>query len=158
MMTPPTSSTRRSDVKPLIIAAITLTAVGLVIAGLFLVATRGSTGPKKYTPFPAGLERTIRHDVTAGGPVLYADPYGGYRSILFALEQDRLVALASHTWNHPSCTVRWRDSLQRFVDCDGNRLTSEQLPRYPYTVPATGGTKGAALVDVRSLLPPPAPS
>jgi hypothetical protein len=152
-----TGSTRRSDVKPLIIAAVAAIAMGLVVAALIWVATNRSRGPKKYTPFAAGLERSIRGDVTRGGPVFYTDPYGGYRGILFALEQDRLVALASHTWNANSCTVRWRGSIHHFVDCNGTRLTSEQLPRYPYTIPPAGAAKGAVLVDIRSVLPPPAP-
>ena len=152
-----TGSTRRSDVKPLIIAAVAAIAMGLVVAALIWVATNRSRGPKKYTPFAAGLERSIRGDVTRGGPVFYTDPYGGYRGILFALEQGRLVALASHTWNANSCTVRWRGSINHFVDCNGTRLTSEQLPRYPYTIPPAGAAKGAVLVDIRSVLPPPAP-
>jgi hypothetical protein len=158
MMAAPTSSTRRSDVKPLIIAAITAIAMGVVVAALILYATGRGNAPTKPAPFAAGLERTIRNDVKSGGPVFYPDPFRGYRSILFALEQGRLVALATHTWNRNNCTVQWRGTLDRFVDCDGNRLTSDQLPRYPYIVPSTGAAKGAALVDVRTLLPPPAPS
>ncbi len=150
-----TTSTRRSDVKPLLAAAFVVVVLGLGAAVLILRATGQGNAPRTPRPFAAGLENSIRNDVKTGGPVYYADPYGGYRGIFFTLEQDHLVAAAAHTWNRSSCTVRWRGSLNRFVDCDGNRLTSEQLPRYPYTVPGAGAAKGAVLVDVRTLLPPP---
>jgi hypothetical protein len=156
MMAAPTASSRRSDLKPLIVAAAVAIVLGVAVAALILYITGRGNAPTKPAPFAAGLERTIRKDVKTDGPVFYPDPFRGYRSILFALEQDRLVALATHTWNRNDCTVRWRGTLDRFVDCDGNRLTSDQLPRYPYTVPSAGAAKGAALVDVRTLLPPPA--
>lgn len=154
-MAAPQASARRADVKPLIIAAVVALVLGVAAAGLIILATRGKQ-PTKVAPFPAGLERSIRTDVRQGGPVLYPDPFGGRRSIWFALEGNDLVALAGHTWQDNQCTVRWRGSINRFVDCHGNRLTSEQLPRYPSSVPTTGNNKGAVLVDVRSLLPPPA--
>jgi hypothetical protein len=156
MMSAPTASTRRSDVKPLVIAAVGAVVLGIVAAVLILIATGRGNAPSKPRPFAAGLEHSIRNDVETGGPVFYPDPFRGYRSILFALENDRLVALATHVWNRTGCTVRWRGSINRFVDCDGNRLASQQLPRYPYTVPSTGAAKNAVLVDVRTLLPPPA--
>ncbi len=157
MTAPPTRSTRRSDLTPLIAAAVIFATLGVVVALLILYATGGGSQPTKPAPFPAGLERSIRSDVKSGGPVFYPDPFRGYRSILFAVEQDRLVALATHTWGNNKCTVHWRGSINRFQDCHGNRLTSEQLPRYPYVVPSSGPTNGAVLVDVRTLLPPPAP-
>jgi hypothetical protein len=153
-MAAPQAPARRGDVKPLIFAAIGAIAIGAVVAGLIVYATRGRQ-PTKLAPFPAGLEQSIRNDVRQGGPVYYPDPFGGHRSIWFALEHDQLVALAGRTWERADCTVRWRGSLDAFVDCDGNRLTSEQLPRYPSSVPTTGADKGAVLVDVRRLLPPP---
>lgn len=154
-MAAPPASTRRADVKPLIFAAVGALLIGGLVAGLILFATN-SKQPTKVAPFPAGLERSIRTDVVQGGPVYYPDPFGGRRSVWFALERGQLVALAGHTWQHANCAIRWRGSVNRFVDCDGNRLTSEDLPRYPSSVPKTGPNKGAILVDVRNLLAPPA--
>jgi hypothetical protein len=154
-MAAPGPSTRRADTKPLIFAAIGALVIGAIVAGLIVVATRGKQ-PTKVAPFPAGLERSIRADVREGGPVYFPDPFGGRRSVWFVFEQNRLIALAGRTWQRASCTVRWRGSINRFVDCNGNRLTSDELPRYPSSVPTTGPNKGAVLVDVRSLLPPPA--
>lgn len=156
-MATPNTSTRRSDVKPLLAASFVVVVLGLGAAVLILRATGRGNAPHTPRPFAAGLEHSIRNDVKTGGPVYYNDPFGGYRGMLFTLEQDRLVAVATHTWNDNKCTVRWRGSIDRFVDCNGNRLTSDQLPRYPYTVPASGPAQGAVLVDVRTLLPPPAP-
>jgi hypothetical protein len=155
-MTARTASSRRNDVRPLILAAIGAVVLGAVAAVLILIATGRGHAPTTPRPFAAGLEHSIRNDVKEGGPVFYPDPFRGYRGMFFTLEQNRLVAAAAHTWGRNKCTVRWRGSINRFVDCDGNRLTSEQLPRYPYTVPATGPAKNAVLVDVRTLLPPPA--
>ncbi|HEY7136847.1 MAG TPA: hypothetical protein VIB48_17465 [Acidimicrobiia bacterium] len=154
-MAAPQASARRADVKPLIIAAIVALVLGIAVAGLIVVATNGKQ-PTKVAPFAAGLETSIRADVRQGGPVFFADPFGGYRSVWFVLERNQLVPLAGHTWQDNHCAVRWRGSINRFVDCHGNRLTSDELPRYPSTVPTTGSTKGAVLVDVRSVLPPPA--
>jgi hypothetical protein len=158
MATRPTTTarSRRSDVRPLVLAAITMAAVGVAVAVLIVVATNAPQ-PKKIAPFPAGLAKDLEQNVRDGGPVLVADPFGGHRSIWFALEGRTLVPLAAHVWHDNGCAVRWRGSVNHFVDCHGDQLTSEQLPRYASSIPSTGSQKGVMLVDVRTLLPPPTP-
>ncbi len=156
LTTPPRGTTaRRSDARPLVLAAVGFLASGLVVAAIIVLVTRGASAPRTYTPFPAGQAASLKANLKDGGPFYYPDPFKGRRDILFALENGQVVALADHPWQRDDCTVRWRGSIDRFVDCDGNRYVSTDLPRYKSTIGDHGSAKGAFLVDLRTLLPPP---
>ena len=153
--TPRGTTARRSDARPLAIAAVAFVAAGLVVAAIIVLVTRGAATPRTYKPFPAGQAASLKATLKDGGPFFYPDPLHGKRNILFALENGQVVALADHPWQREGCSVRWRGSVNRFEDCDGNRYVSTDLPRYKASIGDHGSAKGAFLVDLRTVLPPP---
>jgi len=148
---------RGSDTRALVLAAVGAVAAGLLVALALWAATGRGGSPTEYQPFDAGVAAGIKADLKDGGPYYVADPFGGDRSILFALEDGELVALSITRPGTDDCTVRWRDSRGGFEDCDGNLLESNQLARYATAIGTEGVQKGALLVDLRELLPAPEP-
>jgi hypothetical protein len=145
----------RQDVRLLVFAIGSVVLAGVVVAAVLLVATsRGST-PKGYRPFEAGVASSIKGQLRDGGPFFFPDPFGGNRSILFALENGNVVALSNILPGTKSCTVKWRGSLNRFVDCHGDRLRSVDLDRYTVSIGQSGSDKGLLLVDLRHEEPAP---
>lgn len=149
---------RRGETRLLVVTGVLLAAAGLLIGALIFVVSRQGGSPHTYRPFNAGvavdLARTVRED----GPILFPDPFGGDKSTYLALEHGHLVALEITVPGTRDCGVKWRDPAHRFVDCHGDNLTSEDLARYETTVSTAKSTKGALLIDLRRLLPPPAPA
>jgi hypothetical protein len=147
----------RSDTRLLIGAGAAAVLAGVFVAVVLLLATSRADSPKAYRPFPAGPEAQLRSNLKKEGPFYYPDAFGGKRSILFALEGDQVVALMTHTPGDQKCRVRWRGSVDSFVDCRGKRLRSDQVGRYQTTVENQQGTGGVVVVDLRRELPAPAP-
>jgi hypothetical protein len=145
----------RGDARILVIAGALAVVGGLVVAGVLLIATSRRSVPDEYRPFAAGPEFDLRRELRDGGPFYFPDPFGGDRSILWALEDGEVVPLASHAAGDQSCRVRWRGRVDSFEDCDDNRLRSDQIPRYRSRVPGSGEHEGIVLVDLRRLEPPP---
>ena len=54
-----------------------------------------------------------------------------------------------------SCRVRWRGSLDSFVDCTTTRLQSTDMARYRTEIGLLGAAKGELLIDLRHREPPP---
>ncbi len=86
------------------------------------------------------------------------DPFGGDRSILLALEDGKVVALSDVKPGTKDCRIRWRGSINSFVDCNDNKLKSTDLARYQSEVGQIGDQKGELLVDLRRREPAPAPA
>jgi hypothetical protein len=147
----------RSDTRLLIGAGAAAVVAGILVAVVLLLATSQADSPSEYEPFAAGPVRQLRKDLRDGGPFYFADPFGGNKSILFALEGDNVVALQTHAPGDEDCRVRWRGRVDSFEDCRGNRLQSEQVGRFVTTVERRGGQGRIVFVDLRSELPPPAP-
>jgi hypothetical protein len=148
----------RSDTRLPIGAGAAAVLAGVFVAIVLLLATSRADSPKKYRPFPAGPETQLRSELRKGGPFYYPDAFGGKRSILFAVEGDQVVALMTHTPGDDECRVRWRGSVDSFVDCGGNRLRSDQIGRYQTTIENQRGTGDVVVVDLRKELPAPAPA
>jgi hypothetical protein len=148
----------RSDTRLLIGAGAAAVLAGVFVAIVLLLATSRADSPKTYRPFPAGPETQLRSELRKGGPFYYPDAFGGKRSILFAVEGDQVVALMTHTPGDDECRVRWRGSVDSFVDCGGNRLRSDQIGRYQTTIENQRGTGDVVVVDLRKELPAPAPA
>jgi hypothetical protein len=148
----------RSDTRLLIGAGAAAVLAGVFVAIVLLLATSRADSPKRYRPFPAGPETQLRSELREGGPFYYPDAFGGKRSILFAVEGDQVVALMTHTPGDEECRVRWRGSVDSFVDCRGNRLRSDQIGRYQTTIENQRGTGDVVVVDLRKDLPAPAPA
>jgi hypothetical protein len=147
--------TSPSDRKILFFATAAVVVAGLFIAGALFFASGEGGSPSKYAPFEAGVAHALKTQLQSGGPFYVADPFGGNRSILFALEDGQVVALSTVAPGTTSCTVRWKGSINRFVDCHGERYTSDQLDRFETSIPAVGPQKGLLLVDLRHKLPAP---
>jgi hypothetical protein len=148
----------RSDAKLLIVAAGGVIAAGLLVAAVLLFATGRAASPTKYEPFDAGVAKAIHTDLKKGGPYFFADPFGGNRSVLLALEDGEIVALADVRPGREDCRVRWRGSVDSFVDCDDQKLTSQELDRYRVEIPTVGKSKGELFIDLREREPAPSAS
>jgi hypothetical protein len=148
---PPT----KSDTRLLLTATLAVLVAGVLVAVVLLFATGQGGSPKKYRPFSAGLASAIKSDLRDGGPYYYPDPFGGQQSILFALEDNKIVALATQLPGTDDCIVKWRDPLKRFVDCRGDRHVSRELDRYESYIDPSGENEGILFVDLRRKLPAP---
>jgi hypothetical protein len=148
----------RTDSRLLIGAGVAAVLAGLVVAVVLLLATSQADQPSTYQPFAAGPEKQLRKSLREGGPFYFPDPFGGNKSVLFALEGDNVVALMTHTPGDENCRIRWRGRINSFEDCHGNRLGSEQIGRFLTRVEERGGQGRIVFVDLRTELPPPAPA
>jgi hypothetical protein len=146
----------RSDAKILLAAAAAVVAAGVLVAAVLLLATGRGGSPTKYKTFPAGVASSIKHDLKSGGPYFFPDPFGGNRNILLAIEDGEVVALSNLKPGTRSCHVRWRGSVNSFVDCHGDKLKSTDLARYQSEVGQVGADKGELLIDLRHREPAPA--
>jgi hypothetical protein len=153
VIVPPT----KADTRLLVTAAMSVLVAGVLVAVVLLFATGRGGSPTKVRPFAAGLASAIRTDLRDGGPYYFPDPFGGHKSILFALENGHIVALATQLPGTTDCVVKWKGSVDRFVDCHGNRHTSVELDRYRAFVDPVGENKGILFVDLRHKLPAPRP-
>jgi hypothetical protein len=145
----------RSDAKILIVATGAVILAGLLVAAVLLLATSRASSPTRYQPFPAGDAASIKHQLQDGGPYFFPDPFGGDRNILLALEGGKVVALSDVLPETTDCRVRWRGSINSFVDCHDDKLRSTELARYRVEIGQVGANKGELLVDLRHREPPP---
>ncbi len=145
----------RSDTRLLLIAAAAVLFSGVLVAVVLLFATgRGGT-LNTDRPFYAGLASDIRASLREGGPYYVPDPFGGRRSILFALEDGQIVALSTVLPGTRDCTITWKGRINRFVDCHGDPHLSFDLDRYEAFIDPAGENKGILFVDLRNKLPAP---
>jgi hypothetical protein len=148
----------RSDARILLLATGAVVLAGLLVAAVLLLATSRGSAPAKYQPFAAGDASSIQRQLKDGGPYFYPDPFGGDRNILLALEHGQIVALSTILPNTTDCQVKWKGSVNHFVDCHGDRLDSTALERYHVEVSESGSTKGLLLIDLRTKTPAPQPA
>ena len=146
----------REDRPVIIIATVAVVVAGLLVALVLLLATGQKGPPKRYEPFEAGAAASIRSNLKDEGPFYVADPFGGDRSILFALEDGDIVALSNVVPNTKDCRVTIKNEGKAFVDCHGDRLKSSELARFALSSRrSTNGTK-LLYVDLRKKEPAPA--
>lgn len=148
----------RSDAKLLLVATGAVVLAGLLVAAVLLLATSRASSPTKYQPFDAGVAKSIKKDLKDGGPYFVPDPFGGDRSILLAIEDGNVVALSDITPGTKDCRVRWKGSINSFVDCHDDKLKSTDLARYRTEIGLTGAAKGELLIDLRHKDPAPSSS
>jgi hypothetical protein len=148
----------RSDAKLLLLATGAVIIAGLLVAAVLLITTSRASSPTKYTAFDAGVARSIREDLKSGGPFFVPDPFGGDRSILLAIEDGKVAALSDLKPGTQDCRIRWRGSIDSFVDCHDQKVKSTALARYQSEVGEIGPQKGELLVDLRHRLSAPAPA
>jgi len=145
----------RSDAKLLIVATGAVVLAGVLVAAVLLLATGRASSPTKYQPFDAGVASSIKQQLKDGGPYFVPDPFGGNRNILLALESSKVVALSDIVPGSKDCRVRWRGSINSFVDCHDDKLKSSDLDRYRTEIGLTGDSKGELLIDLRHREPAP---
>jgi hypothetical protein len=148
----------RSDAKILIVATGAVILAGLLVAAVLLLASGRASSPTKYAPFPAGVAQSIKSQLKDGGPYFFPDPFGGNRNILLAIEGGEVVALSDILPNTTDCRVKWRGSLNSFVDCHGDKLRSGELERYQTEIGQVGSNKGELLIDLRHRQAAPNPA
>lgn len=145
----------REDRPVIIVATIAVIAAGLLVAAVLLLATGRGGPPKQYEPYEAGAETTIKRNLKAEGPYYVPDPFGGDRSILFAIEDGQVVALSTIVPNTDDCRVTIKNEGKSFVDCHGDKLQTTELDRYLTTTrPSSNGTD-ILYVDLRTKLSAP---
>ena len=147
----------RSDTRLLLTAAGAVLLAGVLVAVVLLFATGRGGSPNKNQPFYAGLASDIKATLKDGGPYYVPDPFGGQRSILFALEGGNIVALSTVLPGTTDCHIKWKAQLDRFVDCHGGRHRSEELDRYYDFIDPAGENKGILFVDLRKKILAPRP-
>jgi hypothetical protein len=145
----------RSDARLLLGASAAVFAGGVLVAIVLLFASGSGSAPKHYVPFQAGDADSLARELRTGGPFFVADPFGGNRSILFALEDGKVVALSNVLPGTKSCSVRWRGSINSFQDCHGAKHASTDLDRYQVTIDPGGAAKGQLFVDLREKIAAP---
>jgi hypothetical protein len=148
----------RSDAKLLFVATGAVVLAGLLVAAVLLLASGRASSPTTYQPFDAGVASSIKQGLKNGGPYFVPDPFGGNRNILLALEGSKVVALSDIVPGSKDCRVRWKGSINSFVDCHDDKLKSTDLNRYRTEIGLTGASKGELLIDLRHREPAPQPA
>ena len=148
----------RSDAKLLFVATGAVVLAGLLVAAVLLLASGRASSPTTYQPFDAGVASSIKQGLKNGGPYFVPDPFGGNRNILLALEGSKVVALSDIVPGSKDCRVRWKGSINSFVDCHDRKLTTAEMARYRAEVIQAGASKGDLLIDLRHRDPPPSSS
>jgi hypothetical protein len=153
----PTRATS-GDVRFFLTTAAAIVVIGLSIAAILWVLSRQGGDPSDqratYRAFSAGQASALRRQVAEGGPVFHADLLAGSKGFWLDTEDGTLVALSVNAPGKDGCVVRWRGSVDRYVDCDGLRYRSEQLARFTADVPRRGAQAGQFLIDLRRVQPP----
>jgi hypothetical protein len=147
---PPT----RSDRRLLVYTSVALVLAGVLFAAAVLFATRGEQPSQAQTgPLYLGPATDLRAKINLGSPLYFANPFGG-NGFWLDKENGALVALDVMRPG-TQCAVRWRGSVNSYVDCNGAHLTKDQLARHPVGEPTTGKDKGGVFVDLQKRLPAP---
>ncbi len=130
---------------------------GLIVAATILVITGRAKTPEIKGPIPFGLAQSLKQQAQDGGPYAFAGNTGD-TGFWIALEDGKLVALKIQKPGTTDCNVRWRGSIDTFVDCHNKPIRIDQLARYPTEIPTRGSQKGVLLVNLSGTIPPPAGS
>jgi hypothetical protein len=147
----------RSDTRVTIIVVLGILVFGLIVAGAILVISGRAKNPDIKGSVPYGLAKTLREQVEDGGPYAFAGKTGD-SGFWIDIEHGQLIALKIKKPGTTDCNVRWRGSINSFVDCHDQKIRVDQLARFPTKIPTSGSQKGLWLVDVSGTIPPPAGS
>jgi hypothetical protein len=147
----------RSDTRVIVVAVLGVLVFGLIIAGTILFVTGRAKNPDIKGSIPYGFASTLRAQVKEGGPYAFAGKTGD-SGFWIDLEHGKLVALKIKKPGTQDCNVRWRGSINTYVDCHNQPIRVDQLARFPTKVPTSGPQKGVLLVNVSGTIPPPAGS
>jgi hypothetical protein len=147
-------SPKRGDTGILIGATAAVLAVGLVIAGGFMVATRGKKISLPNRQLPLGTVSTMRDTVKSGDPNYFSDPTGAGTGFYLDREGDKFSAYVVTLPGTKDCGVRWAGSKKTYIDCHHKHVSKTQLAQYRTLEPKSGTFKGFLVVDLRRQIPP----
>jgi hypothetical protein len=148
----------RGDRKLIVITSAILIGAGLFFASALIFAT-GTTSPSSEADGPLYVgpksDIVLKLEEGVGGPLYFANPFGG-RGFWLDREEGEFVALDVGRYDDPDCSIRWRGSKGSYIDCNGERLTKQEMARHPVEVKTSGKRKGGVYVDLETLDPPSA--
>jgi hypothetical protein len=133
-------------------------AVALAIAFVAYALLRASGEPAvragDYQPFVVGRASALGRAVQER-PVFFADPTGGTRGFVLALEDDAFAALSVVPPGHDrACPIDWDPARRRFEDCRARAWETAELARFPVVL-RDQGKDSVVVVDLRRRLPAP---
>jgi hypothetical protein len=143
-----------SDRRLLLITGIFVALAGLLFAGVILIATnRDSPAADAGKPLFLGLRDPLTAGITDGGPLYFANPFGG-DGFWLDLEDRQLVAYVLQDPGTPDCNVKWKDQESSYLDCHGAKIARSELDRYQVTIGSRGGSdKTSVFVDLKVVIP-----
>jgi hypothetical protein len=136
----------RSDRNIILVTSGALILAAMMFVGVLLFATR-SDQPNQDAALYIGPRPDLERSIAEGGPLYFANPFGG-RGFWLDREAGELVALDVGRPGDVGCSVKWKGRVNSYVDCDGERLTLQELARYDVQVLTRGARKGSVLVDL----------
>jgi hypothetical protein len=146
---------KRGDTGILIGATAAILAIGLVIAGGFMVATRGTKISLPNRQLALGTVSTMRDTVKSGDPNYFSDPTGAGTGFYLDREGDKFSAYVVTLPGTKDCGIRWAGSKKTYIDCHHKHVSKTQLAQYRTLEPKSGTFKGYLVVDLRRQIPPP---
>ena len=145
----------RSDRNLILVTGGAVVLAGLLFAAVIVFAT-GTSDPagKAEGPLYIGPKRDLIRTLDEGSPLYFANPFGG-RGFWLDRENGALVALDVGRWGDVECSTKWRGRIGTYLDCNGERLTTDQMARYDVIEVTSGTRKGSVLVDLQARRAPP---
>ena len=141
------AASRASDIKLLLGATVGVLLVGGMIAGMALIATRGSKNIV-CSQLNIGSASNVRNTLQTGGP--YFQTGGAGCGFWLALDDNDIVAYKAEQ-PQKNCTLKLK---RDHWECGGVPIETSELAQYPVAI-QTLGQVDAVIVDLRS---PPTPT
>lgn len=142
-----------SDRTLIITTAVFVALAGIVFAAVLLLATGQDTGGSGEAKAPVfiGLKKELTQNIREESPRYQAHPFGGDGFWLDLDAEGNLVAYVIDTPAPGRCTVKWKEQLDAYIDCNGNAVDPSELDRYPVLIgPRAGSPRNSVYVDVRA--------
>jgi hypothetical protein len=150
---PPNTDDRRV----LIFAGVIVLLAGLAVMGLLFLATGGTKDtPSADKPLFLGLRHELSKEIKDASPLYFASPFGD-NGFWLDVENGKIVALNIVRPGTSNCQVKWKESHDAYVDCNGADLQAADLDRYQVTVGPLQKDAPADAVYVNLKIKEPAP-
>ena len=121
------AASRASDIKLLLGATVGVLLVGGMIAGMALIATRGSKNIV-CSQLNIGSASNVRNTLQTGGP--YFQTGGAGCGFWLALDDNDIVAYKAEQ-PQKNCTLKLK---RDHWECGGETLTADRLAQYPLSI------------------------
>ena len=124
-----------------------------VFAGAAVILATGQPAvkPGRYEPFAVGNAARLGQIIATEQPLFFADPTGGDRGFVLALDDGDFAALhVVPPGGSRACPINWEPEAARFADCRGTQYQPDQLRRFHTRV----NDDGLVVVDLRKVEEP----